>query len=766
MLRILIVTLFVLCTPLPRSEAASTVKRLTSTPAHSLNLNPSLSDDGRTVVFESSSDVFGDGGGGESFRGIRADVLDGSFLEIARGRMVSPALSADARVVAFASREDLVGQNPDRNSEIFVFDGPVLKQLTHTQDQTNIQPSISSDGQLIFFNSNGETPKTSGDGSRIYVKRNTDLVVIDRETQVETLIRSAIPELSLTEGRAVSHDGMRIVYSASVAANQTQVFMFDARENRVRQLTELGVRVTDVKLQPAISGDGKRVAFATRRRVTNASDGSVELYVLDLPTGQVQQVTNAPARATAEVVASLNFDGSVVAFNFPRVLSDATVAEDFENNSEIYVASIAARPAFGDGAVFNAAALGHEPAEETRLAPGSIASFRGNSLGSTVTVGGQAAKVFFVSPNEVIFVVPESVALGPAEIVVTNADGFASKANVEISAAAPGVFTVSADGQGEGIILDADSLVSGPFDPSNGQRRLSIFATGVRHATSLSVTIAGQPALVEAVARSNVAGLDEIHVLLPSKLSGSGTATLIVDADGIQSNPVSVRIGGLIVDKVVITQIFGGGGNSGAPFRNDFIEIFNSGSTPVNLTGWSIQYASATASTWSVTPLTAITLSPGQRYLIQQASGNSGATLPTPDAIGTIAMAAGAGKVALVKSSSALTGACPNDPNIIDFAGYGATANCFRGTGPAPAASNTNAATRTANGCTDTRNNASDFTLAPPNPRNTSAPFNSCTLVSSVLPCARDLEILSSAHALAQRRNHNSPPALRLRRFP
>ena len=54
----------------------------------------------------------------------------------------------------------------------------------------------------------------------------------------------------------------------------------------------------------------------------------------------------------------------------------------------------------------------------------------------------------------------------------------------------------------------------------------------------------------------------------------------------------------------MISQVFGGGGNSGAPFRNDFIEIFNAGNSTVNLSGWSVQYASATASTWSVTLLT------------------------------------------------------------------------------------------------------------------------------------------------------------------
>ena len=170
----------------------------------------------------------------------------------------------------------------------------------------------------------------------------------------------------------------------------------------------------------------------------------------------------------------------------------------------------------------------------------------------------------------------------------------------------------------------------------------------------------------------------------------------------------------------MISQVFGGGGNAGAPFRNDFIEIFNAGSSTVNLSGWSVQYASATASTWSVTSLSSVTLAPGQYYLIQESSGGSnGAPLPAPDATGTIAMAAGSGKVALLKTSTALTGACPNDSNIIDLAGYGSTANCFRGSAPAPAAGNTNAILRAAAGCTDTQNNIADFSLGPPNPRNT-----------------------------------------------
>src|ERR1041385_6009783 len=218
--------------------------------------------------------------------------------------------------------------------------------------------------------------------------------------------------------------------------------MFDGRDDSIRQLTNLGSRAVDVMLQPTISGDGRRVAFAARRRVVNSSDGGVELYVLDLPTGVVQQITNAPAAATAEVVSSLNFDGSVVAFNFPRILSGPVSDDDFRNNSEIYLASIAPRPAFGVATIVNAASQGREPEKSTQLAPGSIATIRGSALafrteaavfagsnppftvaGTEVKVNGQAARMFYASPEEVVFVVPNGIANGRAEFVVTNSDG-------------------------------------------------------------------------------------------------------------------------------------------------------------------------------------------------------------------------------------------------------------------------------------------------------------------------------------------------------
>jgi predicted extracellular nuclease len=113
---------------------------------------------------------------------------------------------------------------------------------------------------------------------------------------------------------------------------------------------------------------------------------------------------------------------------------------------------------------------------------------------------------------------------------------------------------------------------------------------------------------------------------------------------------------------VMISQVYGGGGNSGAPLNNDFVELHNSGTAPVNMTGWSVQYASSAGSSWGGNQLTVLSGSIPARgyYLVQLGSGaNTPAPLPTPDVVGITAMSATAGKVALVNNATALSGTCP-----------------------------------------------------------------------------------------------------------
>jgi Lamin Tail Domain len=182
---------------------------------------------------------------------------------------------------------------------------------------------------------------------------------------------------------------------------------------------------------------------------------------------------------------------------------------------------------------------------------------------------------------------------------------------------------------------------------------------------------------------------------------------------------------------VVISQVYAGGGNSGATFTNDFVELFNRSSSPVDVTGWTVQYASASSTSWSATALSG-SIQPGHYYLVELASTAAvGAPLPTPEATGTSNLAASGGKVALAHDATALTcgataGSCASVASLEDLLGYG-SATDYEGSAPAPALGSTTAAVRAGGGCTDSGVNGDDFSAVTPAPRNGASPATACS---------------------------------------
>lgn len=178
----------------------------------------------------------------------------------------------------------------------------------------------------------------------------------------------------------------------------------------------------------------------------------------------------------------------------------------------------------------------------------------------------------------------------------------------------------------------------------------------------------------------------------------------------------------IIPNHVVISQVYGGGGNANAPYTNDYVELYNPTDSTITITGWTMQYGSATGTTWTNNQPLGGTIGSHQYYLVQLAGGAVGVPLPvTPNISGGINMAAGAGKIALVKNSDPLSSGCPIgvDPDLVDFVGYGTTANCHEGNTNTPAPSNTAAIFRKNGGDTDTDQNGNDFVTGSPNPRRT-----------------------------------------------
>ncbi len=182
---------------------------------------------------------------------------------------------------------------------------------------------------------------------------------------------------------------------------------------------------------------------------------------------------------------------------------------------------------------------------------------------------------------------------------------------------------------------------------------------------------------------------------------------------------------------IVISQVYGGGGNSMAPFNQDFVELRNRGSTPLSIGGWAIQYGSATNNfSGNLHAIGTATIPAGGYFLIGLSTGNTGAALPTPDEVDTINLAATNGKVALLSNSTPLSGCgttgspCTN-PAIVDLVGFG-TGSQFE-TAAAAGGSNTTAVIRNAAGCAETDNNSVDFAVGAPTPRNShSASSGTC----------------------------------------
>jgi len=228
----------------------------------------------------------------------------------------------------------------------------------------------------------------------------------------------------------------------------------------------------------------------------------------------------------------------------------------------------------------------------------------------------------------------------------------------------------------------------------------------------------------QAISNAVTLGTKTINFTVSDELSRSSNGSLqFVVADCLPATGV------------LISQVYGGGGNFGPPvstFTNDFVELFNKSNAPVDVTGWSIQYASAGGAFNQKVDLTGV-IPAGRYFLIQMAQGTSGnQPLPTPDTMGTIALGLAAGKVALVNNNVLIQTLCVGS-TVVDLVAYGSGVSCREGDLAAPPTTNETAILRFNSGCQDTNQNLDDFFAGSPTPRNSSSPANSCNGTGPVI---------------------------------
>ncbi|MGP5384708.1 ExeM/NucH family extracellular endonuclease [Brachybacterium tyrofermentans] len=163
-----------------------------------------------------------------------------------------------------------------------------------------------------------------------------------------------------------------------------------------------------------------------------------------------------------------------------------------------------------------------------------------------------------------------------------------------------------------------------------------------------------------------------------------------------------------------ISEAYGGGGNSGASFQNDFVELRNTTDQDLSIDGWSLQYASKTGAFNNTVALQG-TVPAGGTFLVQLAAGNgNGDPLPGADLTAGLNASGTGGVFALSNAEGKLacTGAtCAEDPAVVDLLGWGEAAT-FSGEAPAPATTNATSVSRVA----ATGENSTDFTVGAPTP--------------------------------------------------
>jgi len=199
---------------------------------------------------------------------------------------------------------------------------------------------------------------------------------------------------------------------------------------------------------------------------------------------------------------------------------------------------------------------------------------------------------------------------------------------------------------------------------------------------------------------------------------------------GLVAAPLVVLSGGTPAQAapstgLVISEAYGGGGNSGATFTHDFVELFNPTDAEISVEGMSVQYRSQNGTSANVTSLTG-SVPAGGYYLVQQASNAAvGDPLPTPDATGNASMSGSNGVVILASDDVAVSAqgdfaGTGNPANVIDTVGYGSGPTTFETANTGTPLTSSTSAQRAASGA-DTDDNSADFTVGAPTPTNTTA---------------------------------------------
>ncbi|EHQ25418.1 T9SS type B sorting domain-containing protein [Mucilaginibacter paludis] len=330
--------------------------------------------------------------------------------------------------------------------------------------------------------------------------------------------------------------------------------------------------------------------------------------------------------------------------------------------------------------------------------PYTISSTSGGTYGTSLTF---TATDLAASPSVFVKFTPTVASASPGSIAITSGTASTSIAltGTGASVANPATLTVT-----PATLTFASQVIN----TSSAAQFFNFSATNLSDVVTATATaqylvskdgLAFSPSVSFTTAEA--AASPKVYVQFTPTTIGTATGTVTIASTTATSKTVALSGTAVAVpapptgtaSHVVISEVYGAGGNSGATYTNDYVELYNPTTTDVVMTGWSLQYQSAggTVAYSGLCPLPdGATIKAHGYYLVQLAGGTNGTALPVtadyiPPAANTTQsfnMAAGAGKVALCNTVTSLAGTPASTAatppallvttSIVDFVAYGA----------------------------------------------------------------------------------------------
>ena len=456
-----------------------------------------------------------------------------------------------------------------------------------------------------------------------------------------------------------------VVKTVSTLANPLVFGSFDNAQNGLSSAAQY-LLIADVDAE-ATEGATFTASIPVPSSVTTTGDES------GTATGNLQTVASASAPAITASTASLTGFGDV-AFGATSSQETFTVSADNLTAGVTVTAPTHFEISLESDGVFDSELI--------------LPQTAGNLNGEPVTIYVQ------FNPESAAGAVSANITLTSTGATTQNVavSGFALDSQPTTSASGLSFTSVTSTGftinwtRGNGdsvlVLMKANSAVdSDPADKSTYTANAA-FGSGSEIGTGNRVVYEG---IGTSVAVTGLTGAITYHVEVFEFNAAVASGTQNYETAGLTG---SQQTSAPIATYPVIAEVYGGGGNTGAPYTHDYVVLYNPNESSYDLTGHSIQYASASGAFTNINPISG-SIGAKSYFLIQLAGGATGVALPTPDLtiVATpINLSATNGKVALVSNTDGITGSA--DLDAIDFVGFG-TANDREGTTAAAAPSNT-----------------------------------------------------------------------------